>query len=168
MDWWSRDCKTQSGTVHRKYTGLPMRIDRNENYFALLHIICQVTIPYFGLQFRWNSRCFDVLKSRARHKVWYRACVRIPMYSGLKTKDTAVIHRKYPSSDVNTINRIIDYWSKCSLMIYGKTNVQLTHCGREDLWKWTIFNTILTSQKSWLSQEDLDAGCEHSLVPMDS
>ena len=45
---------------------------------------------------------------------------------------------------------------------------QLTHCGREDLWKWTIFNTILTSPKSWLSQEDLDAGCEHSLVPMDS
>ena len=30
------------------------------------------------------------------------------------------------------------------------------------------FNTILTSPKSWLSQEDLDAGCEHSLVPMDS
>ena len=44
----------------------------------------------------------------------------------------------------------------------------LTHCGREDLWKWTIFNTILTSPKSWLSQEDLDADCEHSLVPMDS
>ena len=44
----------------------------------------------------------------------------------------------------------------------------LTHCGREDLWKWSIFNTILTSPKSWLSQEDLDAGCEHSLVPMDS
>ena len=44
----------------------------------------------------------------------------------------------------------------------------LTHCGREDLWKWAIFYTILTSPKSWLSQEDLDAGCEHSLVPMDS
>ena len=44
----------------------------------------------------------------------------------------------------------------------------LTHCGREDLWKWTIFNTILTSPKSWLSQEDLDAGFEHSLMPMDS
>ena len=45
---------------------------------------------------------------------------------------------------------------------------RLTHCGREDLWKWSIFNTILTSPKSWLSQEDLDASCEHSLVPMDS
>ena len=45
---------------------------------------------------------------------------------------------------------------------------RLTHCGREDLWKWAIFNSILTSPKSWLSQEDLDAGCEHSLVPMDS
>ena len=44
----------------------------------------------------------------------------------------------------------------------------LTHCGREDLWKWAIFNNILTSPKSWLAQEDLDADCEHSLVPMDS
>ena len=44
----------------------------------------------------------------------------------------------------------------------------LTHCGREDLWKWTIFNTMLTSPKSWISQEDLDAGFEHSLMPMDS
>ena len=43
----------------------------------------------------------------------------------------------------------------------------LTHCGREDLRKWAIFNTILTSPKSWLSQEDLDADCEHSLVPID-
>ena len=50
----------------------------------------------------------------------------------------------------------------------GESIVSLTHCGREDLWKWSIFNTILTSPKSWLSQEDLDAGCEHSLVPMDS
>ena len=50
----------------------------------------------------------------------------------------------------------------------GSISTHLTHCGREDLWKWTIFNTMLTSPKSWLSQEDLDAGCEHSLVPMDS
>ena len=35
-----------------------------------------------------------------------------------------MIHRKYPSSDVNTIDRNIDYRSKCSSMIYGKTNVQ--------------------------------------------
>ena len=34
-----------------------------------------------------------------------------------------VIHRKYPSSDVNTIDRNIDYLSKCSSMIYDKTNV---------------------------------------------
>ena len=47
------------------------------------------------------------------------------------------------------------------------TSKRLTHCGREDLWKWAIFYTILTSPKSWLSQ-DLDAGCEDSLVPMDS
>ena len=44
----------------------------------------------------------------------------------------------------------------------------LTHCGREDLWTWAIFNTILTSPKSWLSQEHLEAGCEYSLVPIDS
>ena len=37
----------------------------------------------------------------------------------------------------------------------------LTHCGLVDLRKWAIFNTILTSPKSWLSQEDLDAGYEH-------
>ena len=44
----------------------------------------------------------------------------------------------------------------------------LTHRGPVDLRKWDIFNTILMSPKSWLSQEDLDAGCEHSMVPMDS
>ena len=55
----------------------------------------------------------------------------------------------------------------CSPKVY-LYHLPLTHCGREDLWKWTIFNTILTSPKSWLSQEDLDAGFEHSLMPMDS
>ena len=44
----------------------------------------------------------------------------------------------------------------------------LTHRGPVDLRKLAIFNTKLMSPKSWLSQEDLDAGCEHSLVPMDS
>ena len=44
----------------------------------------------------------------------------------------------------------------------------LTHRGPVDLRKWAIFNTILMSPKSWLSQEDLDAGCEHSMVPVDS
>ena len=44
----------------------------------------------------------------------------------------------------------------------------LTHRGPVDLQKWAIFNTILMSPKSWLSQEDLGAGYEHSLVPMDS
>ena len=46
--------------------------------------------------------------------------------------------------------------------------VKLTHRGPVDLRKWAIFNTILMSPKSWLSQEDLDAGCEHSMVPVDS
>ena len=31
--------------------------------------------------------------------------------------------RIYPASDVNTIDRSIDYRSKCSSMIYDKTNV---------------------------------------------
>ena len=52
----------------------------------------------------------------------------------------------------------------------GSTSARctLTHRGPVDLRKWAIFNTILMSPKSWLSQEDLDAGCEHSLVPVDS
>ena len=49
----------------------------------------------------------------------------------------------------------------CKMTYFGHNQCSLTHCGREDLSKWTIFNTILTSPKSWLSQEDLDAGCEH-------
>ena len=46
--------------------------------------------------------------------------------------------------------------------------LDLTHRGPVDLRKWAIFNTILISPKSWLSQEDLDASCEHSLVPVHS
>ena len=42
---------------------------------------------------------------------------------GVVNTGTAVIHREYPSSDVNTIDRNIDYRSKCSSMIYNKTNV---------------------------------------------
>ena len=45
---------------------------------------------------------------------------------------------------------------------------ELTHRGPVDLRKWAIFDTILMSPKSWLSQEGLDAGCEHSMVPVDS
>ena len=50
----------------------------------------------------------------------------------------------------------------------GFENIFGTHRGPVDLRKWAIFNTIPMSPKSWLSQEELDAGCEHSLVPMDS
>ena len=81
MDWWS-----WSGTVHRKYTGLPRRIDRNEYYVAFLYIVRQVTIPYSALQFRRNSLvfwCFEIPRM-PRHKVACRACVRIPMCSGCK------------------------------------------------------------------------------------
>ena len=52
-----------SGTVNRKYTGLPRRIDRNEYYFALLYIVRQVTISYSALQFLRNSPvfwCFEI------------------------------------------------------------------------------------------------------------
>ena len=54
-------------------------------------------------------------------------------------------------------------------IIWQTTDISvLTHRGPVDLRKWAIFNTILMSPKSWLSQEDLDAGFEHSMVPMDS
>ena len=79
MDWWSRDCK------HRKYTGLPRRIDQNEYYFALLYIVLQVTIPYSALQFRRNSPvfwCFEIPRVPG-HQVACRSCLRIPMYKGL-------------------------------------------------------------------------------------
>ena len=47
------------------------------------------------------------------------------MYSGnLANTGHRCDSQKYPSSDVNTIDRNIDYRSKCSSMIYGKTNVQ--------------------------------------------
>ena len=65
------DC-TQSGTVHRKYTGLPRRIDRNEYYFTLLYIVRQVTVPYSALQFRRNSPvfwCFEILCQNIRYRV---------------------------------------------------------------------------------------------------
>ena len=74
------------------------------------------TIPYSALQFGWNSpvfRCFEIPRMPG-HKVACRTCVRIPMYSGFLTPGTAAIHREYPSSDVNTIDRNIDYRSKCS------------------------------------------------------
>ena len=75
--------------------------------------------------FSGTPRCVDVLKSRARHKVACRACVRIPMYSGnLVNTGHRCDSQKYPSSDVNAIGRNIDYRSKCSSMIYGKTDVQ--------------------------------------------
>ena len=35
----------------------------------------------------------------------------------------------------------------CKTITKANLYKQLTHCGREDLWKWTIFNTILTSPK---------------------
>ena len=65
------DCK-QSGAVHRKYTGLPRRIGRNEYYFALLYIVRQVTIPYSALQFRLNSQvfwCFEIPCQDIRYRV---------------------------------------------------------------------------------------------------
>ena len=74
--------------------------------------------------FGGTPRCVDVLKSRVA-KVTCRACVRIPMYSGnLVNTGHRCDSQKYPSSDVNSIDRNMDYRSKCSSMIYGKTNVQ--------------------------------------------
>ena len=47
-----------------------------------------------------------------------------PDVLGMVKPDTAVIHRKYPSSNMNIIDHNIDYRCKCSSMIYGKTDVQ--------------------------------------------
>ena len=55
-----------------------------------------------------------------------------------------------------------------TVQILKNLTYMFTHRGPVDLRKWAIFNTILMSPKSWLPQEDLDAGCEHSLVPIDS
>ena len=63
------------------------------------------------------------------------------------------------------VNYFLRYYLMCNINLLWK---ELTHRGPVDLRKWAIFNTILMSPKSWLSQEDLDAGCEHSMVPVDS
>ena len=100
MDWWNRIVNTEpSGTVHRKYTGLPRRIDRNESYFALLYIVLQVTIPYSALptvsaelrgvlisrvRIRYRvahacgSRCTRGCKQRA--PLWFTENIRLPMW----------------------------------------------------------------------------------------
>ena len=93
------DCKHR--TVHRKYTCLPRRIDRNEYYFALLYIVRQVTIPYSVLQFRRNSPvfwCFEIPCHDIRYRVahacgsrctrgckhraplWFTENIRLPMW----------------------------------------------------------------------------------------
>ena len=81
-------------------------------------------------------------------------------YNIVASRKWSIFHTHY----LHIIVCLFLFWFQLCLL----PRAQLTHCGREDLSKWTIFNTILTSPKSWLSQEDLDAGCEHSLVPMDS
>ena len=99
MDWWSRI--VNSGTIHRKCTGLPRRIDRNEYYFTLLYIVHQVTIPYCALQFRRNSPvfwCFEIPCQDIRYRVahacgsrctrgckhraplWFTEIIRLPMW----------------------------------------------------------------------------------------
>ena len=102
MDWWSRIVNTEpSGTVHRKYTGLPRRIDWNEYYFPLLYIVRQVTIPYSALQFWRNSPvfwCFEIPCQDIRYRVahacgsrctrgckhraplWFTQNIRLPMW----------------------------------------------------------------------------------------
>ena len=69
-------------------------------------------------------------------------------------------HWKLKIKNISLFSQFIHCWS----VPYN----YLTHHVPVDLQKWAIFNTILMSPKSWLSQEDLDAGCEHSLVPVDS
>ena len=66
------------------------------------------------------------------------------------------------------LKSVFHYYSSLKNLSLCTICLILTHRGPVDLRKWTIFNTILMPPKSWLSQEDLDACCEHSMVPMDS
>ena len=66
MDWWSRIVNTEpSGTVHRKYTGLPRRIDQTSTishcYISFVRLQSHILPCSFG----GTPRCF-VLKSRVR------------------------------------------------------------------------------------------------------
>ena len=125
MDWWSRDCKTQSGTVHRKDTGLAMRIDWNENYFASIYIVRQVTNPVFCRAVSAElPGCFDVLKSRARHKVACRHTCGSRCTRDCKHRTPLWFTENFrPPMWILSI-AISNHRSKCSSMIYGKTNVQ--------------------------------------------
>ena len=96
-----------------KWVLFRIAIYRSSGYNPIFCPAISAELP--GVLMFWNPM--------SGHKVPCRACVRIPMYSGLLTPGTAVIHRKYPSSDVNTIDRNIDYRSKFSSMIYDKINV---------------------------------------------
>ena len=123
MDWWSQIVNTER---HRSQK-IHGSSEENRSKWVLFHIaiyrssgnnpiFCPaVSAELLGVLMFWNPM--------QGHKVPCCACVRIPMYSGLWTPGTAVIYRKYPSSDVNIFDRNIYYRSKCSSMIYDKTNV---------------------------------------------
>ena len=86
-------------------------------------------------------------------------------------RNNIFVHHKV--NEINTIDLVFSNELPISVSYYyGVFGISLskllTHRGPVDLRKWAIFNTILMSPKSWLSQEDLDAGCEHSMVPVDS
>ena len=116
---WHRSQKIYRSSVENRSKWVLFRIAiyHSSGYNPMFFPAVSAELP--GVLMFWNPV--------SGHKVPCRACVRIPMYSGLQTPGTAVIHRKYPSSDVNTIDRNIDYRSKCSSMIYDKTNVSQSH-----------------------------------------
>ena len=99
-----------------------MRLYRNENYFVLLYFVRQVTIPYFALQFRQNSPVFWCFEIPCQAQSSVSRMHADPDVLGI-VNTGAGLNRKYPFSDVNTIDRNIEYRSKCSSMIYGKTSV---------------------------------------------
>ena len=80
--------------------------------------------------FGGTPRCFDVLKSHGCQDIRWR--IAHACESRCTCKHRAPLwFREYPSSDANTIDRNIDYRSKCSSMIYDKTNVsQSSHESR--------------------------------------
>ena len=138
-------CKTQSKNTENipvfRWEYAEMRTI-SHCYTSFIRLRSRILPCSFG----GTPRCVDVLKSRARHKVACRACVRIPMYSGnLVNTGHRCDSQKYPSSDVNTIDRNIDYRSKCSSMIYGKTDVQSTAMKADRSSAMVSLNTLQTT-----------------------
>ena len=124
MDWWSQDCKHSTAPFTEN-----IPVFRGE--WIEMSTISHCYISFIRLQshilpcsFSRTPQCFYVLKSRARTQGSVSHMCADPDVLGIVNTRHCSDSQKYPSSDVNTIDGNIDYWSKCSSMIYGKSNAQ--------------------------------------------